>query len=387
MSEAKPDLDHETDEDFGSRLRRWLEETYPPEWRRPIVFRLRGDEERRWLRMLSDHGWRLPAWPREHGGMGLSLSKQMIYHEEMQRFGTARWLDSGGNLLGPVLIRYGSPDQKAKHLPGIVRGDVIWCQGYSEPDAGSDLASLRTTAVRDGDHYVVNGSKIWTTMVMEADRMFLLARTSREGKKQQGISFFLVDMDTPGITRRPIMNLAGEDEFGEVFFDDVRIPVENLVHEEGTGWTVAKALLGVERIHSGSPALARQAFEIFERIVDELGLRDRGSIAELRARLACDLSDLTALHRQIVGATIRGEAEGEDFSVLKVLATELFQKMSAACLQVAGDHAGTFASARIGDFDVALHDVFMVARPSSIYGGANGVQRDIIARTLLGKVG
>jgi alkylation response protein AidB-like acyl-CoA dehydrogenase len=387
MSKFHTDYSQIGDEAFRLELRGWLEKYYPPEWRRPIVLRLRGDDERRWLRMLWEHGWRLPAWPRDHGGMGLSLAKQMIYHEEMQSFGAARWLDSGGVLLGPVLIRYGSEEQKARYLPEIARGDVIWCQGYSEPEAGSDLASLRTSAVRDRGDWVVNGSKIWTTMVMEADRMFLLARTNRDVKKQQGISFFLVDMDTPGLTRRPILNLADEDEFGEVFFDDVRIPAENLVHEEGAGWSVAKTLLGAERIHSGSPSLARHAFAIFERITAELGLADRAAVADLRARLACDLADLTALYNQIADAAVRGEAENEDFSVLKVLATELFQKTSAGCLQIAGEHAGALGEERIGSLRVDLHKIFMIARPSSIYGGANEVQRDIIARRLLGKAG
>lgn len=387
MLDRHQDLNALSDEQFRQRLRAWLREFYPPEWRRPIVFRLRGEEEKTWLRILHQHGWRLPAWPRAYGGMGLSLAKQLIYHAEMENYGTARVLDSGGVLLGPILIKYGSPEQKERYLPEILRGDVIWSQGYSEPNAGSDLASLRTSAVRDGDHFVINGSKIWTTMVAESSRMFLLARTSQEARKQQGISFFLLDMDTPGITIRPIENLAGDDEFGQVFFDNVRIPAENMVDRAGEGWNVAKALLGVERISAGSPALSRHAFDIFERIVEKLDRRDDPYVQELHARLLCDLSDLTALYAQISDAAVRGEAEGEEFSVMKILSTELFQRISDASMQIAGEHAGVAGATAIGDMQAELHRVYMIARPSSIYGGANEVQRDIVARAIIGKAG
>jgi len=374
-----------TDADFRAEFRNWLETHYPPEWRQPIVLRLQDAEERRWLRMMYDHGWRLPSWPREHGGMGLSLSKQLIFHEELERFGAARYLDSGGILLGPVLIRYGTPEQRAKYLPEIARGDVLWAQGYSEPNAGSDLASLRTTAVRDGDHYIVNGTKTWTTMIMFSRRMFLLARTSNIGRKQEGISFLLLDLDTPGVTIRPIENLAGDVEFGQVFFDNVRVPAENLVHREGEGWTVAKSLLGDERITSGSPSLARYAFEIFERVLAGLGLADDLELAELHATLLCDLEDLTALYEMVADAAIRGTMAPEETSMLKVLATETFQRIADATLQVAGEHAGVWGGTEIGGRIEELRRVYMIARPSSIYGGANEVQRDIVARALLGK--
>jgi len=374
-----------SDEDFRQAFRSWLEAHYPDEWRKPIVFRLRGEEEKRWLRMLHAHGWRLPAWPKVHGGMGLSMAKQIIYHEELERYGAARFLDSGGVLLGPILIQYGTPEQQQKYLPEILRGDVIWSQGYSEPNAGSDLASLKTSAMRDGDHFVVNGSKIWTTMVAESARMFLLVRTSQEARKQQGISFFLMDMDTPGLTIRPIENLAGDDEFGQVFFDNVRIPAENLVSDLGAGWNVAKALLGVERISAGSPGLSRHAFDIFERLVGELGLASDPIVCELHARLYCDLADFTALYEHVAEAAVRGEAEGEALSALKILSSETFQRMSDAAMQIASEHAGVLGATRIGALEAELHRVYMIARPASIYGGANEIQRDIIARAILGK--
>lgn len=382
MLEQTEDYALSSDEEFRRRFQSWLEREYPPEWRRPIVHRLQGEEEKKWLRMLYEHGWRLPAWPREHGGMGVSLTKQLIYHEELERFGTARFLDSGGSLLGPILIRFGTPEQKQRHLPGILRGDIIWCQGYSEPNAGSDLASLKTSAVRDGDHFVVNGSKIWTTMATFSERMFLLVRTSQEARKQQGISFLLLDMDTPGVTVRPIENLAGDIEFGQVFFDDVRVPAENIVGEPGNGWNIAKALLGVERITTGSPALSRHAYSILERISRNF---DDESSNELSARLYCDLHDLTALYKQVCDAAIHGTAEDRDYSVLKIASSDLFQRISDASMQIAAEHGGVLGPTRIGSVEEQLHRVYMIARPSSIYGGTSEIQRDIIARAILGK--
>ena len=387
MLEAVQDKTRLSDEEFRAEFRNWLEMNYPDEWKRPIVLRICGDDEKRWLGMLYDGGWRLPSWPREFGGMGVALSKQLIYKDELERIGAARYLDSGGVLLGPALMKYGSAEQQAQILPGIVRGEVLWCQGYSEPNSGSDLASLKTSAVRDGDDYVINGTKIWTTMVMDSQAIFLLARTSSDGRKQEGISFFVFDLDLPGISIRPIENLAGDTEFGQVFFDNVRVPATSIVHEEGMGWTVAKSLLGDERIMSGSPAMPRMAFDIFQRVVRELGLADSASTRVLYSELLCDINDHTALFEQVADAAIRGEADNTAFSLLKILATELFQKVSDATLTIAGDQAGLWDETKIGGLTEELRRVFMIARPSSIYGGANEVQRDIIARSLLGKAG
>jgi alkylation response protein AidB-like acyl-CoA dehydrogenase len=385
VAEPQIALDGLSDSEFRARMRAWLEEYYPQEWRQTIVLRLRGEREKRWHRLCFDHGWRLPAWPKEHGGMGLSAAKQLIYQAEMDAFGTARVYDAGGVFLGPVLMSFGTPEQLRKYLPEIARGDVLWAQGYSEPNAGSDLASLKTTAVRDGDHYVINGSKIWTTMIAESARIFLLARTSQEARKQEGISFFLLNLDSPGVSFRPIMNLSGEDEFGQVFFDNVRVPAENRVGAEGDGWTVAKSLLGTERISTGSPGLSRHAFNIFERLVNELDLGEDPVVQDLHARLVCDLADFTALYGQIADASVRSSAGSEDYSILKILSSELFQRISEANLQVAGELAGATGPVAIGAQLVQLNKIYMIARASSIYGGANDVQRDIIARTIVGK--
>lgn len=380
------DLDAISVPEFRARFRAWLELHYPPEWRKPIILRLRGEQERRWLRMLLDHGWRLPAWPRAHGGLGLPLAKQLVYHEELARFGAARFLDSGGTMLGPILIKFGTPAQQEEYLPPILRGETLWCQGYSEPNAGSDLASLKTTATRDGDHYIVSGSKIWTTMAMDASHIFLLARTQQGLRKQQGISFFLMDMNTPGVTVRPIENLAGESEFGQVFFDDALIPAKNLVGVEGEGWAIAKALLGVERIFVGSPGLSKDAYAVFGQVAAQLGLRG-GSFDDLDARLFCDLNDMVALYEMIAAAAVAGVAEDQDYSLLKLASSELFQRLSEANLQIASEFSGVSGPAEIGAVQLELHTIYMLARAATIYSGTSEVQRDIIARALFGKAG
>jgi len=372
------------DEEFRYRFRQFLQEHYPQEWRVPIILRLRGEQEKRWIRLLHDHGWRLPAWPVAHGGMGASLAKQLIYHEEMARHNSARFLDSGGTMLGPVLINYGTAGQQREHLPKILRGETLWCQGYSEPNAGSDLASLKTNAVLDGEDYVVNGSKIWTTMAMDASHMFLLVRTNKGGRKQQGISFLLMPMDSPGVTVRPIPNLAGETEFAQVFFDNVRIPVKNRVGEEGQGWDIAKSLLGDERIFVGSPSIPVSAYEIFNKLRTAFAMGDEYAEG-LAAEFFCQVNDLAALYEMISAGAIAGIAEEHDFSVMKLAMSELFQRICEASMQMAMENSGFHGPISIGGENLDLHTVFMLSRPATIYSGTSEVQREIIARALLGK--
>lgn len=380
------DLNLLSNDAFRARWREWLHANFPEEWRIPIIHRLAGEDERRWHRMTYAAGWRAPGWPKEYGGLGLSLEKQLIINEEMEAHRCARVLDSGGALLAPVMMKYGTDAQKARYLPAILNGDDLWCQGYSEPNSGSDLASLRTTAVPDGDEFVINGQKIWTTLAAVADRIFVLVRTNKDVKKQAGISFILADMNLPGLTVRPIMNLAGEDELCEVFFDNVRVPAENLVGAVDQGWTVAKALLGDERITNGAPTLPRQSFEMLEQLIEgldkggDVGVSDRVSV------LLCDLHDLAALHRQVADAAIRGEVDNAVLSLMKVLATELFQRMTDEMLRVSGENAGLVEPVGIGGVDMDLRKLFMVARPSTIYAGANEVQRNIVSNMLLGPV-
>ena len=378
------DLNALSDEDFRARWRAWLDANYPDEWKVPVIFRLAGDDQRKWHRMCWEAGWRAPGLPKEFGGLGLSLAKQLIYNEEMDAIRAARVLDTGGVLLTPVLMEYGTQEQRDRYFGPILRGEELWCQGYSEPGSGSDLASLRTSAVLDGDHFVINGQKIWTTLAGPADHIFVLVRTNKEVRKQAGISFILADMKTPGITVRPIMNLAGEDELCEIFFDNVRVPAENLVGGIDQGWNVAKSLLGDERILNGAPTLAHHAFAMLEQLVDGMGLAGDQGVADRQAALLCQLMDVESLYRQVADAAVRGVHDNAALSLMKVLATDLFQRISEEMLTIAAEHGGDHEPVGIGGVDSDLRKVFMVARPSSIYAGANEVQRNIISRILLG---
>jgi hypothetical protein len=235
------DLNQLSDDDFRMLVRRWIEANYPPEIRNPPS-RLHYKDTKVWYHKLARKGWLCLNWPREFGGMGITAGKQLIMLEEKERHGCARLNEMGMTMLGPLLIRHGTKEQQDYYLPKILTGEHIWCQGYSEPNAGSDLASLRTEAVPDGDHWVVNGQKIWTSMAMDANWIFLLVRTDKQAKKQEGISFLLVPMDSPGVTVRPITNIDMENEFCETFFDNVRVPKGNLVGQINKGWTMAKNL-------------------------------------------------------------------------------------------------------------------------------------------------
>lgn len=381
------DLDTLPDDVFRQRLRLFLREHYPPELRqghwRPFL-RLRGEPAASWLRTLLHHGWRCPAWPREYGGMGLSFRKQLIYHEELEIAGVARIIDLGETQLGPTLFQLGSAEQKAEYLPRILDCTQVWCQGYSEPSAGSDLASLRTSAVLDGEHFIVSGQKIWTTHANDSTHIFALVRTGKYPKKQQGISFLLIDLRSPGIRIRPIINLAGEDEFCEVFFDRVRVPVRNLVGAVDDGWTVAKALLGYERVWIGSPALCGKALALAEQVVAETGQQQDLGVLDRLAALAADLHDYRLLYAQTCKAIAdNDQPPGPEVSALKVVASELLQRITEFCVDIAAEHGAVVGDQGIGDTLTDLHWQLMMSRPVTIFAGANEIQRDILARSVL----
>ncbi|WP_175907787.1 MULTISPECIES: acyl-CoA dehydrogenase family protein [Burkholderia] len=391
MSDAMnpSDLHALSDAEFRLRLRDWLTEHYPPNWRQDTLRpfrRLRGAEAVQWLRLLHEHGWRAPAWQREHGGMGLSFARQRIYHEEFERACVARVVDLGETQLGPTLAQLGTAEQKAYYLPRILSCEHVWCQGYSEPNAGSDLASLKTRATLDAsaEHFVVNGQKIWTTQANEATHIFALVRTGNLGKKQLGISFLLIDLKTPGITIRPIVNLAGEDEFCEVFFDDVRVPVANLVGELHQGWTVAKTLLGHERIWIGSPALAGRALGLTAHLLRETGAHADAGLMDRYAQLAADLHDYRLLYAEMCDAVEDGHAPGPDASVLKIFVSELLQRITAFNAELGSEHAGLVGRSQVGSTAVDLHWQAMMALPPTIFAGANEIQRNILAKSVLG---
>jgi alkylation response protein AidB-like acyl-CoA dehydrogenase len=374
-----------SDEAFRAELRAWLEANYPDRWRqdhhRPFRC-LRGADLRAWIQMLDQAGWRCPAWPEAHGGLQLPFRKQAIYQDEMERTRAARAIDLGEVQLGPTLMIYGAEVQKQYFLPRIRNGEHAWCQGYSEPNAGSDLASLRTAAERDGDLFRVNGQKIWTTHADEATHIFALVRTAKAAKKQQGITFLLIEMDTPGITIRPIRNLAGEAEFCEVFFDNVEVPAANALGPVDQGWTVAKALLGYERIWVGSPALARRALAIARDLLEATGAG--APLRERYAELACDLHDLASLYRQTCDAVAGDREPGPEVSILKVVASDLLQRITEFNVELAAETAGCEGEIRIGAVRTDIAWQFYMTRPTTIFAGSNEIQKNIMARALLG---
>jgi alkylation response protein AidB-like acyl-CoA dehydrogenase len=376
------DLDALDDDTFRHTIRSWIEQNYPEHMRYPPK-RLHLAENRFWYEQLSAQGWIAPSWPRKYGGMGLSGGKQIIMHEELERHGCARLNDMGLIMVGPLVIRYGTDAQKDYFLSRIISGEHIWCQGYSEPDVGSDLASLRTEAVLDGDHWVVNGQKTWMTLAQDANWVFLLVRTDKSVKKQEGISFLLAPMDLPGITVRPLLTLDQNEEFAEVFFDNVRVPKRNLLGEINQGWTIAKALLGFERIFIGSPKQSAMALGKLELAARHMGLIDDPVFAERLTRLRMDLADLGALYETFADKVRRGEEIGPDVSMLKIFQSELYQRITDAMLDVGGENAGLLDAIE-GNPRLNLGSAFLQARPSTIYSGSNEIQRGIIARNVLG---
>lgn len=373
------------DGEFRLRVREWIAANYPQRIRNP-AHRLGRDDTREWYQALSRQGWLCPGWPVRYGGMGLCAGKQLIMIEEMEGYGCARLPDSGITMLGPLLIRYGSDAQRERFLPRILSGEDIWCQGYSEPNAGSDLASLRTEAVLEGGQWRINGQKTWTTMGSEANWIFVLARTERGGKPQQGISFLLVPMDSPGVEVRPILNLELQGEFCEVFFNDVRVPADHLVGEVNQGWSMAKALLGFERIFLGSPKQATFAFERLARLARRQGLWDEPAFAQRFAALSMDLDCHKALYGHFAERLRRGENLGPEVSMLKVHQSELYQRISELGLEIAGPDSALLQP--LAD-DPELHPagIFIQSRPTTIYGGTNEIQRNILAKSLLGLPG
>ena len=375
------DLDRLDDEAFRAVVREWIAANYPEPIRNPPK-RLHWHENKPWFMALAAQGWLAPGWPRRYGGMGLSPGRQLIMVEEQERYGCARISDFGIIMLGPLLIHFGSEDQRQRFLPPILTGEHIWAQGYSEPNAGSDLASLRCEAVIDGDDYIVNGQKTWTTLGMDANWMFMLVRTNKEVRKQEGISFLLVPMDSPGITVRPIINLDLHDEFCEVFFDSVRVPRANLVGQPDKGWSMAKSLLGFERIFLGSPKQSEYALSRLRNMADVLGLWADPVFQDRYTRVDLDLADLKCLFGTFAGRLRRGETLGPDVSMLKVIQTELFQKITDLMLEVAGGHAALLDPVG-GPGGLNPASLSIQSRPSSIYGGSNEIQRDILAKTVL----
>jgi len=386
---------------FRDEVRAFLSEALPPRLaevgRRITIVFVEPRYSLEWQRILHAKGWVAPAWPVEYGGCGWDEMQRAIFAAECARAGAPGLAPMGLKMVGPCIMRYGTPEQKAHYLPRILSGEDYWCQGYSEPGSGSDLASLQMRADSDGEDYVLNGSKIWTTHAQHANRMFCLVRTRFEGKPQQGITFLLLDMATPGIAVKPIITLAGEHEVNQVFFDNVRVPKSGRLGEENDGWTVAKYLLEFERGGGSAPGLKVSLARI--RAMAAAEGSDYGSLLDephFRARLAEAAIALEAIEmteHRVLAALSGGKNPGPASSMLKTQGTEAMQRLDELAVLAANHYAAVHQpQARepgsnlepIGpDHSLTAMPRYLNNRAGSIYGGSNEIQRDIMARLLL----
>ncbi|MEY8839410.1 acyl-CoA dehydrogenase family protein [Cribrihabitans sp. XS_ASV171] len=390
-----------TDEEkaFRDEVRAFLDEKLPQEVRdkvrRGISLGKEGHDE--WHRILNEKGWLAPNWPKEYGGAEWNAVQRHIFEEELAAAHAPRIVPFGLSMLGPVLQKFGSQEQKDYYLPRILSGEHWWCQGYSEPGAGSDLASLKTRAVREGEHYIVNGQKTWTTLGQYANWIFCLVRTDPDAKQQEGISFLLIDMNTPGIEVRPIILLDGEHEVNEVFFDDVKVPVENLVGEENKGWTYAKYLLTHERTNIAGVGFSQAGLDTVKRIAraesaNGTPLIENPHFAARLAQVEIDLMAMATTNLRIVSGAAAGQAPGVESSMLKVKGTIIRQEINDLARRAVGPYAMPFASEAVeGDNDPIGPDYagpvaaqYFNNRKLSIFGGSNEIQRGIIAKVKMG---
>jgi len=386
---------------FREEVRAFIEENYPKDL---IGMGAREDLTREqflaWHKILGEKGWAAPAWPKEYGGTGWTATQRYIWSEENARVDAVMPLPFGVSMVGPVIYTFGSQEQKDRFLPKILSGEEWWCQGYSEPGAGSDLASLKTTAVRDGDHYVLNGQKTWTTLAQHADWIFILARTDpNAAKPQEGISFFLAPMDTPGIEVRPIITIDGGHEVNETWLTDVRIPAEYLVGEENQGWTYAKFLLAHERSGIAGVARSKRGIEKLRQIastevLDGEPLISDGDFSRKVSQLEIDLTALEFTELRTLARESQGKGPGPESSILKIKGTEIQQRLTELTLEAVGNYGAPYFRGfpedgsneyPIGpDYSHQSAPMYFNMRKTSIYGGSNEIQRNIITKMILG---
>ena len=385
-----------SDEDlaFRDEVREWLGQAMPPEIKRKadLGATFSFEETKEWHSILFQKGWIAPAWPKEYGGPGWNVTHRFIFGEECIRANAPLPSLFGLGMVGPLLLQFGTEEQKSRFLPKILSGEEIWCQGYSEPNAGSDLASLQLRADKDGDQYVLNGQKTWTTGGHQADWIFLLARTSREDKQQLGITFLLADMKTPGIETKPFLTIGGQPSFCDTFFTDARVPQANRVGEEGNGWTMAKALLGHERTGIGGAGESARWLRLVKRIaretevgkgklIDDPAWRRKIAKVEIRLR-AIEMANYRTL-----SVAAAGKAPGPESSILKIVGTELHQEVTELAMDTLGHAAmGWFDAPDIAlnDYEKMLASEFNYYRACTIYGGSNEIQKNIISKHVLG---
>ncbi|HEX7648932.1 MAG TPA: acyl-CoA dehydrogenase family protein [Noviherbaspirillum sp.] len=386
---------------FREEVREFVAHALPADIRHKVLngLILESTDYTRWQKILHAKGWGGAAWKKEFGGTGWNAVQQYIFEEECAAAGAPRAIPFGLKMVAPVIMQFGSAAQQERFLPKILAADEWWCQGYSEPGSGSDLASLKTRAVREGDHYLVNGQKTWTTQGQYADWIFCLVRTDTEVKPQQGISFLLIDMKTPGITVRPIITMDGAHEVNEVWFENVRVPVENLVGEENKGWTYAKFLLGHERTNIAGIGIAKRELARLKRIATLETKHGKPLIKDpmFAARIAQIEIDLTALeitNLRVLSAEAERRAPGPEASILKIKGTEIQQAITELLVQAAGPAAlalrrEAMAAGYQGDavgpfYATPLAAQYLNMRKLSIYGGSNEIQKNIISQMILG---
>jgi alkylation response protein AidB-like acyl-CoA dehydrogenase len=387
---------------FRDEVRRFLADHLPPEARSKVIGnkRLTREDYVRWHTVLAKRGWVAPLWPQEHGGAGWDVVRRHIFDEELSLAGAPPIIPFGVAMVGPVILRFGTDHQKAHYLPRILDGTHWWCQGYSEPGSGSDLASLATRAMRDGDHYVVNGQKTWTTLAQFANMIFCLVRTDPTAKQQRGISFLLIDMASPGITVRPIITLDGEHEVNEVFFDDVRVPLTNLVGSENEGWTCAKYLLTYERTGHAAVGTAKQALHHLKsvaslQIAHGRPLLEDPAFRRQLAEVEMELMALEITNLRVIASVHAGGAPGVESSLLKICGSEIRQSITDLLRRAVGPYALPFMPETLNDdravrcpvppHATPLAPEYFNHRKLSIFAGSNEIQKNIIAKAMLAR--
>lgn len=378
-------------------MREFFAKNLPPEFARKTLIgeKLTKDEHKQWHAILREKGWHVPLWPKEHGGPGWGPMERLIWEEESGMAGAPRLNHVSQDLLGPVLIEFGTPEQKAELLPRILSSEDWWCQGFSEPQAGSDLANLQMRAVRDGDDYIVTGTKLWTSYAHVSNKIFCLVRTSTDGPKQAGISFLLIDMEQPGVTVSPIYTLGGMLSVNEVQITDVRVPVTNLVGREGGAWDITKFLLGNERLMGAwigvNMSLARQVRERLGRVgADGRKRSENPVLAQRVAEVETDLLALRYTTYRVLADELSGKAPGPEVSVIKVRGGEIMQALSELLMELAEIEGMVHPLSMPHDGVPVVPDElehmaqqFFDKRKLTIYGGSSEIQRNIIARRLL----
>ncbi|GAB3366452.1 MULTISPECIES: acyl-CoA dehydrogenase family protein [Giesbergeria] len=396
------DLHFTPDEEaFRTEVQTFLQEKLPARISHKVKAgqRLSKQDQDDWHAILNARGWYANHWPVQYGGPGWGAVQKFIFDTECALAGGPRIVPFGVNMLGPVLIKFGNAAQKSYWLPRILSGEDWWCQGYSEPGAGSDLASVKTTAVRQGGHYIVNGQKTWTTQGQHANMIFCLVRTNREARAQEGISFLLVDMNTPGVELRPIRTLDGDHEVNEVFFTDVKVPVENLVGEENKGWTYAKYLLTYERTGIAGVGFSVAALEKLKVIAAKVHkngkpLAQDPQFAARMAKVEIDLENMKTTNLRVIAAVAGGGVPGAESSMLKIRGTEIRQELLSLIRRAMGPYALPFveeaqytddSATPVGPKEAATAAAnYFNYRKLSIFGGSNEIQKNIIAKMILG---